>query len=162
MRNFMTIAKALSDQNRIRMLMALSGGELCVCQITELVGLSPSTVSRHMSILRQAGLAEGRKVGRWVYYKHPDRDVSELVRGTLDWVHSSLAKDPHIQADVKRLRGVLKLDPETLCRQQSGACHSSPARRSAKAGVRRRQVPRRGRAGFTGSSNSLEDRGKRR
>jgi len=139
MRDFMTIAKALSDQNRIRMLMALLSGELCVCQITELVGLSPSTVSKHMSILRQAGLVDGRKVGRWVYYKHPDRDVPELVRGTLNWVRGSLAKDPHILADVKHLQEVLKLDPEKLCRQQSITCHSSPARSSAKAGVRRRQ-----------------------
>lgn len=142
MRDFMTIAKALSDQNRIRMLMALSGGELCVCQITELVGLSPSTVSKHMSILRQAGLVEGRKDGRWVYYRHPDRDISDLVRGTLDWVRSSLAKDPHILADVKRLQEVLKLNPEILCRQQCMTCHSSPARSSAKAGTRRRQVNR--------------------
>ena len=139
MRDFMTIAKALSDENRIRMLMALSGGELCVCQITELVGLSPSTVSKHMSILKHAGLVEGTKVGRWVYYRFPDRDVSDLVRGTLHWVRSSLAKDPHILADVKRLQEVLKLDPEKLCRQQSMSCHSSPARQSAKAGIRRRR-----------------------
>ena len=142
MRDFMTIAKALSDENRIRMLTALSGGELCVCQITELVGLSPSTVSKHMSILRQARLVEGRKDGRWMYYRCPDSDASDLVRGALDWVRSSLMKDPHILTDAKRLKEVLRIDPEKLCRQQSSTPHSSPTRSSAQARVRRRRGSR--------------------
>jgi len=49
--------------------MMLSGGELCACQIIEMLGLAPSTVSKHMSILRQAGLVETRKEGRWIYYR---------------------------------------------------------------------------------------------
>jgi len=142
MRDFMTTAKALSDENRVRMLMALSGGELCVCQITELVGLSPSTVSKHMSILRQAGLVEGRKAGRWVYYRQPDRDASDPVGGTLNWVRGLLAEDPRILADAKHLKEVLRLDPEKLCRQQSQATHSCTPRLSKKAEDQRRRGPR--------------------
>ena len=63
MREFMNITKALADENRVRMLMALRGGELCVCQITELFGLAPSTMSKHLSMLFQAGLVESRKDG---------------------------------------------------------------------------------------------------
>jgi ArsR family transcriptional regulator len=55
MREFMNITKALADENRVRTLLALRKGELCVCQTTEL-GLAPSTVSKHLSILYQAGL----------------------------------------------------------------------------------------------------------
>jgi DNA-binding transcriptional ArsR family regulator len=139
MRDFMTVAKALSDENRVRMLMALSGGELCVCQITELVGLSPSTVSKHLSILRQARLVEGRKDGRWMYYRYPGSDVSDLVRTSLHWLHDSLTEDPFILADAKHLKDVLKLDPEKLCRQQSLTLHSSPRQPSAQAGVRKRR-----------------------
>ncbi len=62
----MKITKALADENRVRMLLALKGGELCVCQITELFGLAMSTVSKHLSILYQAGLTESRKEGRWI------------------------------------------------------------------------------------------------
>ena len=65
MRAFLAIAKALADENRARALMALGGGELCLCQIIEVLGMSPSTVSKHMSILHQAGLVERRKDGRW-------------------------------------------------------------------------------------------------
>ena len=66
MREFMNITKALADANRVRMLLALRGRELCVCQITELFGLAPSTMSKHLSILYQAGLvdfAQGRPLG---------------------------------------------------------------------------------------------------
>ena len=69
MLDFMAIAKALADENRVRLLLALQKQELCVCQLIELIGLAPSTVSKHMSILRQARLVEARKEGRWVYYR---------------------------------------------------------------------------------------------
>ena len=68
MRDFMNITKALADETRVRILMALRDGELCVCQITELFGMAPSTISKHLSILFQAGLVESRKTERWVYY----------------------------------------------------------------------------------------------
>ena len=66
---FMMITKALSDENRVRTLLALGGRELCVCQIVELLGLAPSTVSKHMSILANARLVESRQDGRWRYYR---------------------------------------------------------------------------------------------
>ena len=53
------------------MLLALRGGELCVCQITELFGLAASTISKHLSILYQAGLVDSRKEGRWIFYALP-------------------------------------------------------------------------------------------
>ncbi len=71
---FLSIARALSDENRVRALMMLSRGELCVCQLIEMLGLAPSTVSKHMSILRQARLVDASKHGRWMYYRLPDDD----------------------------------------------------------------------------------------
>lgn len=64
MRVFLNITKALADENRIRALLALRQGELCVCQITGPFGLAPSTISKHLSILSQAGLLNSRKEGR--------------------------------------------------------------------------------------------------
>ena len=63
MREFMTVIKALAEENRVRVVLALRERELCVCQIVELLGLAPSTVSKHLSILYQAGLLESRKDG---------------------------------------------------------------------------------------------------
>jgi DNA-binding transcriptional ArsR family regulator len=118
MREFMAITKALSDPNRVRMLLALQRGELCVCQITELFGLATSTVSKHLSILSQAGLVLSRKTERWVYYRLPDRSAPVAVREALDWVQKSLASTDEAKADRLRLKQVLRMDLAEICRRR--------------------------------------------
>lgn len=118
MRNFMDITRALSDENRVRALMALRGRELCVCQIIELLGLAPSTVSKHMQILRQARLVECRKHGRWIYYSLANHEAPTAARAAVEWVCNTVAKDPKIRNDAKHLKRILKMDPETVCRLQ--------------------------------------------
>lgn len=119
MREFMNITKALADENRIRTLLALRQGELCVCQITELFGLAPSTVSKHLSILFQAGLVASRKEGRWIYYQLPGKDAPVAVREALDWVEQALTDDPRVRADDNKLRAILRQDPTELCKRQT-------------------------------------------
>src|SRR3970282_856061 len=104
MREFMNITKALADESRIRTLLALRQGELCVCQITELFGLAPSTVSKHLSILFQAGLVGSRKDGRWIYYKLPGNGAPIVVREAIDWIEKSLDRNPRVAADQKNLK----------------------------------------------------------
>jgi DNA-binding transcriptional ArsR family regulator len=118
MREFMNITKALADERRVRTLLALRKGELCVCQITELFGLAVSTVSKHLSILYQAGLVESRKDGRWIYYRLPGKDAPVAVREAIDWVEKSLAKHERIVEDTQRLKKVLRCDPADLCKRQ--------------------------------------------
>ena len=118
MREFMAITKALSDPNRVRMLLSLRGGELCVCQITELLDLATSTISKHLSILNQAGLILSRKTERWVYYRLPDKSAPIAVREALDWVHKSLARTNETAADAKKLKTILKTDRAEICRRQ--------------------------------------------
>ena len=114
----MSITKALSDPSRVRMLLSLRGGELCVCQVTELLDLATSTISKHLSILNQAGLILSRKTERWVYYRLPDRSASVTVREALDWVLKSLGKTEEATADAAKLKKILKIDPVELCRRR--------------------------------------------
>ncbi|NLH41627.1 MAG: winged helix-turn-helix transcriptional regulator [Planctomycetes bacterium] len=118
MRDVLDVTKALADGNRLRVLMALAGGELCVCQIVELLQLAPSTTSKHMSILRQARLVESRKEGRWMYYRLPDREAPKVVKDALAWVRRHLAESPQIGRDKKELAKILSMDPEQLCKGQ--------------------------------------------
>ena len=118
MREFMTLAKALGDENRVRMLLALRGGELCVCQITELFGLAVSTTSKHLSILYQAGLLDSRKEGRWMYYSLPGKAAPAAAREAIRWAAKALADDPRVAEDGARLNKVLALDPVELCKRQ--------------------------------------------
>jgi ArsR family transcriptional regulator len=62
------IAKALAHPSRLIMLDALADGERCVCELTELVGADQSTVSKHLAVLRQAGIVSDRKEGTMTFY----------------------------------------------------------------------------------------------
>jgi DNA-binding transcriptional ArsR family regulator len=112
--SYLWITKALSDETRVRALLALQGRELCVCQIIDLLGLAPSTVSKHMSILQQAGLVTRRKEGRWHFYHLVGEEASSTVRQALSWTLESLHDDPTIAEDRKRLKSVCKKDLEEL------------------------------------------------
>lgn len=114
----MALTKALSDPGRVRILLSLRRGELCVCQITELFGLATSTVSKHLSILLHAGLVVSRKDERWVYYRLPDKAAPVAVREALDWVHKSLAGTDEVAADSRRLQKILKMDRAEICRRR--------------------------------------------
>ncbi len=121
MYDFINITKALSDENRVRALMMLCKGELCVCQLIEMLSLAPSTVSKHMSILRQARLVEGRKEGRWMYYRLADEDPPKEAIQAIRWAQNSLAKDKQILADARQVKRVCKIDKDELCN-----CYKKP------------------------------------
>ncbi len=116
MKDFLNITKALADENRLRMLMALNGGEVCVCQLTEVMGLAMSTVSKHLSILYQAGLVNARKEGRWTYYSLPGKAAPPAVRAGVAWVRRSLAANERVAQDAKQLKKVLAMDVSELCK----------------------------------------------
>ena len=63
------IAKALAHPTRLMILDALNDTEMCVCDLTELAGADQSTVSKHLAILKQAGLVEDRKKGVMAFYR---------------------------------------------------------------------------------------------
>ena len=145
MKEFTQTAKALADENRIRVLLALAGRELCVCQLIELLGLAPSTVSKHLAILKQAGLVEIRKDGRWIYYRLAGGNASQAVRGALAWVATAAGRTRRAEADRKRLERIVKFDKVALCRRLLGdRCpdRRAPAPKSAR---RRGERPRRAR-----------------
>jgi ArsR family transcriptional regulator, arsenate/arsenite/antimonite-responsive transcriptional repressor len=119
MESVLAITRALSDENRIRALLALDDRELCVCQIIELLALAPSTVSKHMTVLKHAGMVQGQKRGRWMYYRQADRQAAPHVRQALDWLRANLSGSTRIKDDQKRLSTILKVDREDLCKKQN-------------------------------------------
>ncbi|MFI5379568.1 MAG: ArsR/SmtB family transcription factor [Tepidisphaerales bacterium] len=114
MKQFLAITNALSDETRLRALLSLREGELCLCQIIELLGLSPSTVSKHVDLLHQAGLVRRRKQGRWHYFSLAGSEAPPVVRRALRWTLESLSEHPGLKADVKKLCCVRKKDLEEV------------------------------------------------
>lgn len=114
MRAFVQLAKALSDPARVRVLLALRGGELCLCHFIALLRLSPSTVSKHLDLLYQAGLVERRKEGRWCYFRLAGRGAPPAVRGALRWVAAAFAASPESRTDAAHLARLRTADLKEL------------------------------------------------
>ena len=113
------IAKALGDEGRVRIMRALDNEkELCACQLTELLALAPSTVSKHLGILKRAGLVISRKQGTWIYYAINSSSPDALVKEWIGFVLKTVRKEREYIKDKERLRAIKQLNPEELCCRQ--------------------------------------------
>jgi len=115
MQDFVRLTRAISDPNRVRVLMFLRDGELCLCQIIEILGLSSSTVSKHMSVLLHAGLVVARKQGKWRYFRLPGKSSPRFIRDCLAWIDQSLATDRTIGKDGRKRTRVSSIPAEEFC-----------------------------------------------
>jgi DNA-binding transcriptional ArsR family regulator len=106
------VAKALANPARLRILAALEKGECCVCQLTAVLELAPSTVSAHLSELRRAGLLLDRKDGKVVYYRLSE---SPALKVWLRTVFAGLRNDERLEADRDFLKRVKSVDVATFC-----------------------------------------------
>ena len=122
MRSTLKITKALSDIQRLRVLLMLRTGELCVCQVIAVLGLAPSTVSKHLSILSAADLVDSRKEGRWAYYRLPQGEALKAVKPVLKWLEGALADDESVAKDAENLEAALSCPPESLSERQRRRC----------------------------------------
>ena len=104
--------KALGDPNRIRIMKMLERRRLCVCEVREILGLSNSTVSKHLSILRDAGLVIDSKDGKWVNYRLNDRAADGFIRSLLTSLRSSFGEDEDVQTDRSKVR---RVDRKKIC-----------------------------------------------
>jgi ArsR family transcriptional regulator len=71
--------QALADEKRLRVLELVGGGELCVCELAEALDVSQPLLSFHLRTLREAGLVNARKKGRWVHYSLNREVLAELA-----------------------------------------------------------------------------------
>ena len=108
--------KVLSDEARLQMLWLLfNNRELCVCDFMEVMEITQSKASRHLAVLRNAGLATDRKEGLWSYYSlRPVED--ELVTAHLKLLKASLSK----RADAKQL--LIKLNAWLKAKNSGETC----------------------------------------
>ncbi|MBV1717100.1 MAG: metalloregulator ArsR/SmtB family transcription factor [Desulfarculus sp.] len=79
--------KAMGDPNRLRILLALRGGEMCVCDLAALAGVSDSAVSHALRRLKDLALVKNRRDGQMLYYSLDDHHVSQLLAASLEHLH---------------------------------------------------------------------------
>lgn len=78
------IFSSLSDPTRLRIYGMLLNKEMCVCQIESVLGMSQPRISRHLKVLSEAGLIEGKKNAQWVLYKAADNRQASLLRSIMN------------------------------------------------------------------------------
>lgn len=139
LRDYETVMKAVSDPTRVRILKILEGGELCVCQIIAVLSLAQSTISKHLFLLKTAGLIQDRRDRKWIHY-FLDRDGNNLyaavmLRNLRKW----LRDDPVILRDHKRVEQAREMGPVAICERRMTLPGRRPlpgARRSARVNPR--------------------------
>jgi ArsR family transcriptional regulator, arsenate/arsenite/antimonite-responsive transcriptional repressor len=105
--------KALGDETRIRMLGLLIQGELCVCDIMEVLNLPQSTASRHLAYLKNARWVAGTRRGKWMYYQLDERLLDGSIHRRIVLYLSGLKE---VQADHRKLLCLLQKKDDRSCK----------------------------------------------
>jgi ArsR family transcriptional regulator len=112
MQDMIQTIKALSDSNRVRILKMLEIRPLCVCELREVLDLATSTVSKHLSVLRDAGFLLDEKEGKWVNYYLNRKNENDYVNQLMPLLKSWLPDDETIKNDALKVR---KVDRNIIC-----------------------------------------------
>ena len=129
MEEVVQVFKALSEEMRLRMVMLLMYGELCVCDLMAIFEEPQSKVSRHLAYLKHSGLVGSKRVGAWMHYflKEP---MDGLAAAQLAFMKEQLAHLPVFREDVERLTAF----------QEQKTCETT--RPSARAATKKSGAPR--------------------
>jgi ArsR family transcriptional regulator len=101
MEKYIKIFSALADQTRLRLYMILLEGELCVCELTCIMDMEQSRISHSLRVLKEAGLINSRKIGKWMFYSiHLNKDNRWMSREIKKNI-KILAKDKQMLAKCK-------------------------------------------------------------
>lgn len=114
MNDLTLFAKAFADPNRIRILVALRGGEMCVCELCDAMEIAQSNLSTHLQVIRQAALVTTRRDGKWIYYGL-EPNQAFLVDTLLAHYQDALQADKRLQRDAERLAQRLELREQGRC-----------------------------------------------
>jgi DNA-binding transcriptional ArsR family regulator len=138
LREYERVMKSTADPTRVRILKLLEGGEMCVCQIIAVVEFNQSTVSKHLFLLKTAGLVRERREGKWVHYSLDGSGGSPYARKMLKVLKGWLNADPVIERDRKREAIARKVGPMEICERgmtlptrRAGACCPAPRKEAA-------------------------------
>lgn len=100
--------KAMSDETRLRILNLLSHGELCVCELVDILSELQTKVSRHLAYLKHAGWVTDRREGQWVFYSlaEPGDDIHRCL---IEFISECFSAYPQMEEDLEKLERKVKL-----------------------------------------------------
>ena len=116
MRELQSIFKVLSDHTRIRILKLILQRELCVCELMQVLNMTQSRISRHVNLLKQAGLVKDRREGKWVYYSVNSQSFNPYATALLNLFSGWLNEDKVIITDRENISRAKRLSDPQCCR----------------------------------------------
>ena len=115
MKEIAIIFKALSDDTRLRVIKLLQERELCVCELMQVLDMSQPRISRHMSVLKNAGFVDDRREGKWVHYFLCNGTDNEDIKRILQSFSQMANDNKLVQEDKKKLKKALRLSEKKFC-----------------------------------------------
>ena len=110
------IFQALSDETRLRVIKLLEERELCVCELIQVLDMSQPRISRHLSVLKNAGLVDDRREGKWVYYSLCDGNENKAIKTILKTMTLLANDNSAVKKDKKKLKKAVRLSEiERIC-----------------------------------------------
>ncbi len=103
MKDVLKVLKALSDETRLRILILVSQEELCVCEVMQTLGMGQSRISRHLNILRDAGLVQARRQGTWMFHRLAEPESSGHCMNMVEILRDWVADSDLVMADLAKL-----------------------------------------------------------
>lgn len=114
MKDLVAFSHALSDETRWRIIQLIFNEPLCVCELADILKMPQSSVSSHVQVLRQAGLLDAEKCGKWVYYRLA-LNHRRLLSLLGEFFEVTTASDATLKADAKRAEKRLAERDESCC-----------------------------------------------
>ncbi len=113
------VFSALSEPLRLRCLALMSArGEVCVCQLTHALEASQPSVSKHLAVLREAGLVEQRRAAQWILYRIAD--LPDWAQAVVDGALAGIEAEPQHRDDLRRMETAPGGPPLSASRSQVG------------------------------------------
>lgn len=110
MRELMLVLKAVADKNRMRILKMLEKKSMCVCELAAVLGIKQPSVSKHLVILKNAGLIEDERNGQWIDYSLCRTRINQYAPFVRDALKKWLNDDPVVASDCKKAKILNRVD----------------------------------------------------
>ena len=114
MKELVKVFKAVADPNRIRILKMLQQKKMCVCELSAVLGITQPSVSRHLSMMRDAGLVSDERDGQWINYELCEEKLNQYAPIIMKHIKEWINDNPRIKEDASMLK---RLDRAKLCKK---------------------------------------------
>ena len=114
MRELLKVFKALADKNRLRILKMLQYKKMCVCELSAALGITRPSVSKHLGLMKDAGLVQDERNGQWIDYCLCEEKINDFASVIQSHLNKWINDDPKVKEDIKNIK---KLNREELCKK---------------------------------------------